>query len=835
MDAFRMSELALESTEGLLIRPTQTDHQDQSNTHSSKITKFLVGTLLFSIVITCTVLSKLSLISLVSQFNKTIDGINSVNNSEAIQLSLHDRAAGIFWQLLFIILIPQFVTFFRALLFGVCGKQSRTFPWPTLKATPTGAVAAVFEVAAMTTVVFYVLPRLPSTVAIFALGGVFSAQALLDCLYLKWSPCTAWRHGYADVDEHRPPEEKGWAKVLENKLSRLVALVLQFFSAVTLAVIAALQCEPKDRFLVGFGTALSLLVLAAVWSSKMQQESHRASKMAKRTKGSNIIRERERALPSAGFKSSFINSSLQIFLYIFVSVLLSMDHSINPWCLGNKCTLSGAFAWTEDMSSVSSVSFELFLIQILSSFFGYAFMWISCTMVLHCWGLALPLYLCTPISFAVCAIFQDNSDSSVFYFSRGYSDPVALGLAMVAGSMLWIGQILTMGAFVWKKKNLILAKDAAMFLTPRYDGIFLEQYTMLNSRGRTRTRPTGNHFESHIFLDGGANGTQLTYFALQLFSLFEETLHVDPKVFQRIDTPYECQLSWDVAEVMPIYVHLKDSYKVKNKKRWSQVMYMNYVLNFRVKNNIRNLRNGEVQGERRRRFLIYDEIKMDDDNTFILTTDADIQFTPESAIVLLDRLDSDPNVGAVCARTHPQGSGPLYWYQVFDYAIGHWFQKSAEDILGTVLCCPGCFSVFRCRALRSVLDAYFTEVTTASEFLTKDMGEDRWLCTLLVEKGWRLCYCAISENYTHCPESMDEFFKQRRRWDPFNRGQPLPPCSQALQITRGNDRISILFIFFEAIMVFSTAISPATVTFVIAAGFTSAFGIQMSTSSQCVG
>ena len=137
MDAFRMSELALESTEGLLIRPTQTDHQDQSNTHSSKITKFLVGTLLFSIVITCTVLSKLSLISLVSQFNKTIDGINSVNNSEAIQLSLHDRAAGIFWQLLFIILIPQFVTFFRALLFGVCGKQSRTFPWPTLKATPT--------------------------------------------------------------------------------------------------------------------------------------------------------------------------------------------------------------------------------------------------------------------------------------------------------------------------------------------------------------------------------------------------------------------------------------------------------------------------------------------------------------------------------------------------------------------------------------------------------------------------------------------------------------------------------------------------------------------------
>jgi hypothetical protein len=35
----------------------------------------------------------------------------------------------------------------------------------------------------------------------------------------------------------------------------------------------------------------------------------------------------------------------------------------------------------------------------------------------------------------------------------------------------------------------------------------------------------------------------------------------------------------------------------------------------------------------------------------------------------------DTSVGAVCARTYPQGEGPLYWYQQFEYAIGHWFQK----------------------------------------------------------------------------------------------------------------------------------------------------------------
>lgn len=137
-----MQESALESSVGgsyLLIRPTtQTDEDDQSKARCSKITKVVVGMLLFSIVITCTVLSKLSLISLTSQLNDTIGEIRQIelNNSETAT-AMHNRAAGLFWQLLFIILIPQFVTFFRALFFGVCGKQSRTFPWPTRRAIVT--------------------------------------------------------------------------------------------------------------------------------------------------------------------------------------------------------------------------------------------------------------------------------------------------------------------------------------------------------------------------------------------------------------------------------------------------------------------------------------------------------------------------------------------------------------------------------------------------------------------------------------------------------------------------------------------------------------------------
>ena len=63
------------------------------------------------------------------------------------------------------------------------------------------------------------------------------------------------------------------------------------------------------------------------------------------------------------------------------------------------------------------------------------------------------------------------------------------------------------------------------------------------------------------------------------------------------------------------------------------------------------------------------------DQSFILTTDADVKFTHESVEALIEQIIEDPGVGAVCARTHPMGSGPIVWYQIFDYAIGHWFQK----------------------------------------------------------------------------------------------------------------------------------------------------------------
>lgn len=64
------------------------------------------------------------------------------------------------------------------------------------------------------------------------------------------------------------------------------------------------------------------------------------------------------------------------------------------------------------------------------------------------------------------------------------------------------------------------------------------------------------------------------------------------------------------------------------------------------------------------------------------------------------------------------------WYQMFEYAIGHWLQKATEHMIGCVLCSPGCFSLFRGKALMddNVMRRYTTQSDQARHYVQYDQG-----------------------------------------------------------------------------------------------------------------
>ncbi|XP_058798456.1 chitin synthase chs-2-like [Phymastichus coffea] len=281
-------------------------------------------------------------------------------------------------------------------------------------------------------------------------------------------------------------------------------------------------------------------------------------------------------------------------------------------------------------------------------------------------------------------------------------------------------------------------------------------------------------------------------------------------------TPYGGRLVWTLPEQTKMYVHLKDKNRIRARKRWSQVMYMYYLLGYRLMAEDISVSRKEVIAE----------------NTYLLTLDGDIDFRPSAVRTLVDRMKVNRDVGSACGRIHPLGKGPLVWFQKFEYAIGHWLQKSTEHTIGCVLCSPGCFALFRAKALmeNNVMRKYATVAEEARHFIQYDQGEDRWLCTLILQCGYKVEYSAASDAFTHAPEKFNEFFIQRRRWIPSTVANIFDLLETAADTKKNNRDISWLYILYQWVLMGSTILGPGTIFLMLVGAFVAAFGIDNYTS-----
>ncbi|KAM9765914.1 chitin synthase 1 [Menidia menidia] len=471
------------------------------------------------------------------------------------------------------------------------------------------------------------------------------------------------------------------------------------------------------------------------------------------------------------------------------------------------------------------------------------------------------------------------------------------------GLCMWSGFV-TCTYYVWKLKVQRIERTSQLFVRRLYESAFIDLSLLLNTKmklpkaqnqesqdelqncviylcatmwhetydemlkiltsmfrlDRYRGDPKEEHkdcfdFECHIYVDDAfmtekETGKRLVNsYVNDLIRVVIEVYRVftnkEPDDVSIIEAPYGGRLMFVLPEGNMLYVHLKDKSLIRNKKRWSQIMYLYYLLGWKgyiVKNPQKiprqnNTReslismDGEIflmpqyDNDNKRKFI-------SDDNTYILALDGDTDFQPKAVILLVDRLRMYENVGAACGRIHPTGMGPMVWYQKFEYAVGHWLQKTAEHVFGSVLCSPGCFSLFRGSALMddNVLKRYTTTATRASEYVQYDQGEDRWLCTLLLQQGWRVEYNAASDAYTNSPQEFKEFYNQRRRWGPSTLANTLDVLHSSAETVKRNSSISRLYILYQMFTVGSSILGPASVTLMIAGAFQFIFKMAGTTS-----
>ncbi|XP_025835559.1 chitin synthase chs-2-like, partial [Agrilus planipennis] len=125
---------------------------------------------------------------------------------------------------------------------------------------------------------------------------------------------------------------------------------------------------------------------------------------------------------------------------------------------------------------------------------------------------------------------------------------------------------------------------------------------------------------------------------------------------------------------------------------------------------------------------------------------------------------------------------------------------------------------------------------TDEELLEKDpvrmrcRKENRWLCTLLLQRGYRVEYSAASDAYTHAPEGFNEFFNQRRRWMPSTCANIMDLIQDSKKTIAVNDNISRGYIFYHIVLMVGTVLGPGTLMLMVIGALVTVFSFDQYTS-----
>ncbi|WP_414468856.1 glycosyltransferase [Methanobacterium sp. ACI-7] len=186
-------------------------------------------------------------------------------------------------------------------------------------------------------------------------------------------------------------------------------------------------------------------------------------------------------------------------------------------------------------------------------------------------------------------------------------------------------------------------------------------------------------------------------------------------------------------------------------------------LMYKIQDNILNKKGFKIKvlnlGENcgKREAMIRGFLKASDKSKIFVTVDAD-SYIKKGAIHKLVQPFKNKKVGAVSGNTEIANlDKTLTKMQNYMYWISFNIFKASESSLGTVLCCPGCFSAFRKKDVFEVLPQFRNETFC-------NVSEDRNLTNLVLEKDKDIVYHNEALTKTNVPEKMIQFVKQQYRW-----------------------------------------------------------------------
>ncbi|WP_062057166.1 glycosyltransferase family 2 protein [Aquimarina longa] len=153
----------------------------------------------------------------------------------------------------------------------------------------------------------------------------------------------------------------------------------------------------------------------------------------------------------------------------------------------------------------------------------------------------------------------------------------------------------------------------------------------------------------------------------------------------------------------------------------------------------------------------------------VLSLDSDTHTRGKDIQHLVNELEKDASCGGVTGllKVSNLSLNPLILIQDYIYFICHSLYKSADTIFQRCVVLPGAFSMIRYSAFCECLPE-LSEIpnrNSISQINKLDLGEDRYLTTLLIQKNYKTLYQKKATATTIAPSKTIEFLRQQRRWN----------------------------------------------------------------------
>ncbi|TQD39402.1 glycosyltransferase [Haloflavibacter putidus] len=99
------------------------------------------------------------------------------------------------------------------------------------------------------------------------------------------------------------------------------------------------------------------------------------------------------------------------------------------------------------------------------------------------------------------------------------------------------------------------------------------------------------------------------------------------------------------------------------------------------------------------------------------------------------------------------------------FAFSFEFVRSAQSVLGSVLCTPGALAAYRKEAVMNCLPEWINQTFNGQP---SDIGEDRAMTNMILKQGYNVLFQRNALVYTNIPERYKNLYKMFIRWERSN-------------------------------------------------------------------